>query len=328
MRDERFNEDGLVLEQDYAQTMNGAVLPWLAERVHDETVAGAEGRPIFCRRYDAEKPRGTALFVHGFTENADKFAELIHSLLESDWSVIAYDQRGHGRSWRDPEIGDLSLTHVDRFEEYVEDLEKVCEALLSRMPKPWVLFSHSMGGAVSALFLEAHGDVFARAAFCAPMIEANLGGLPVPAAELMCAGAKALGKSKQRIFASKPYDGPEDFATSAASDRARFEWYDAVKAATPAFQNNGPTYGWTREAIRASKLVQRTGEVEKISIPVRVFSAEEDHSVMPDAQIAFAKRLPNGAREQIVGSRHEIYRSPDAVLFPWWHGVLDFFAEA
>ena len=325
----RFNPDGLALSEGYAQTMEQAVLPYINARRTDAAVAGDGGRPLFTSRFDADAPRGTVLLVHGFTESADKFAELIHSLLRNGYSALAYDQRGHGRSWRDPALeGDPSLTHVDDFDEYVRDLEKVVEGPLAPMPKPWFLFAHSMGGAVSSLYMERHPGVIARAALCAPMIAPNLAGLPVPAAELMCAGAKALGKEKKRIFASKPYAGPEDFATSCATGRERFDWYDAVKAANPAFHNNGPTYGWTREAIRASKLVLAPGEVEKIDAPVRVYTAEDDNQVMPDAQQAFAERLRDGRRALVKGAKHEIYRSADDVLFPWWHEILAFFAEA
>ncbi len=321
----RFNPDGLVLSADYARTMNDVVLPWLAARRTDETVAGEGGRPLFCSRYAGVGSAGTVLMVHGFTENGDKFAELVHSLLRNGYGVVTYDQRGHGRSWRDPAIADLSLTHVDRFEEYVADMEVVVDRVLSGMPKPWLLFAHSMGGAVSALFLEKHPGVFARAALCAPMIAPNLGGLPPAAARLMCAVAGKLGGDRKRVFASRPYAGPEDFATSCATGRERFDWYDALKAATPAFQNNGPTYGWTREALRASAMLLAPGAVEKIDIPVRLFTAGEDNSVMPDAQKAFAARLKDGGRSLVPGSKHEIFRSGDDVLFPWWHGILAFF---
>ena len=321
--DSRFNEDWLARSERYAETMASAVLPYIAARRTDMTVDGEGGAPLFCSRFDADAPRGTAMIVHGFTECADKYAELIHSLLRSGYSVVAYDQRGHGRSWRDPEIEDRSLTHVERFEDYVRDMERVVDGALKGMPKPWALFCHSMGGAVSALFLEENPGVFDRAAMCAPMIMANLGGLPVTVAELMCAGAKALGKGKQRIFGSKPYAGPEDFDTSAASGRERFDWYDAVKQSTPAFQNNGPTYGWTAEAIRANRLILEDGAVEQIDIPVRVYTAERDDSVMPDAQAAFTERLHDGRREVVRGAKHEIFRSPDDVFFPWWRNVLE-----
>ena len=327
MNDARFNPDYLVLSDRYADTMDNVVLPWLSARRTDATVAGDGGRPLFCSRFDAESPRGTAVIVHGFTENADKYAELIHALLRGGYSVVAYDQRGHGRSWRDSAIADISLTHVDRFGEYVADLKAVCETVLSAMPRPWLLFAHSMGGAVSSLFIEENPRVFDRVALCAPMIAPNLGGLPPAAARLLCGAECLLGRDRKRIIASKPYTGAEEFATSCATGRERFDWYEALRVRTPEFQNNGPTYGWTREAMRASRAVLAPGAVERIGIPVRLFTAERDNSVMPDAQVAFVARLPNGRRTLVPGSKHEIYRSPDDVLFPWWRGIMAFFEE-
>jgi lysophospholipase len=327
VNDARFNPDGLVLSGNYADTMNAVVLPWLAARRRDVTVAGEGGKPLFCSRFDADAPRGTVVIVHGFTENADKYAELIHSLLRNGYCVVAYDQRGHGRSWRDTSISDISLTHVERFGEYVDDLQAVCVGVLAGMPKPWLLFAHSMGGAVSALFLEDHPGVFAKAALCAPMIAPNLGGLPAFAAKLLCASARGLGQEKKRVIASKPFAGAEDFRTACATGRERFAWYDALRVKIPAFQNNGPTYGWTREALWASKAVLAPGAVERIDIPIRLFTAEDDNSVMPDAQAAFAARLKDGRRTLVPGSRHEIYRSPDAVLFSWWREILRFWEE-
>ena len=283
MADAPFNADGLVRSDHYAGTMNDVVLPWLAGRRTDATVAGEGGVPLFCSRFDAEKPRGTVLIVHGFTENAEKYDELIHSLLRSGYSVVAYDQRGHGRSWRDPAISDISLTHVNRFGDYVADLKAVCDGVLAAMPKPWLLFAHSMGGAVSSLFMEQYPGVFAKAALCAPMIAPNLGGLPPAAVKLLCGTLGLLGRDKKRVFASTPYVGREDFATSCATGRERFDWYEALRARTPEFQNNGPTFGWTLEAIGASKAVLAPGAVERISIPVRLFTAQNDSSVMPDA---------------------------------------------
>lgn len=328
MSDGRFNPDGLVLSDRYAETMDRIVLPWLSARRTDLTVAGDGGAPLFCSRFDGQGGAGTVLVLHGFTENVDKYSELIHSLLRNGYSVVGYDQRGHGRSWRDPAISDRSLTHVDRFERYVIDLGAVCDAVLAGMPRPWTIIAHSMGGGVTALFLEQRPGVFARAALCSPMIEANLGGLPVFAGKLLCGTACLLGRDKSRVLGSRPFSGPEDFATSCATGRERFEWYDALRVSAPAFQNNGPTYGWTREAIRATPRILAPGAVERIDIPVRVYTAEEDGSVMPGAQERFAARLSNGRRSLVPGSRHEIYRSRDEALFPWWREILGFLGNS
>ena len=67
---------------------------------------------------------------------------------------------------------------------------------------------------------------------------------------------------------------------------------------------------------------------EKIRTAVEVYTAEEDNSVLPQPQEQFVSRLQQGRRFLIRGARHEIYRSSDEVLFPWWRQVLDFLKEA
>lgn len=328
MNPDSLNADGLVRSDDYAETMDRVVLPYLAARAVETRIAGFAGKPLFCVQYAADNPCGTVLVLHGFTENAFKFSELIHSLLRSGYSVLAYDQRGHGRSWRAEGIADLSLTHVDDFEDYVRDLEIVCRELLAGMPQPWHLFSHSMGGAVSAFFLERHADVFRKAVFCAPMIAPNLGPIPFALVWLLVRTMGLPGRGARRAFVSKPYAGPEDFATSCAASRERFDWYEGIRAARPEFQNNGPSYRWVREAMGVTRRLLRPGAAEKIALPVRLYAAEDDSSVLPGPQEQFIRRVRNGRRALVRGSRHEIYRSPDEVLFPWWHEILEFLGKS
>lgn len=323
---EQFNEDGLILSSNYADTMNSVVLPYLkAKEKVLAALKGCDGKPLYCVSYPADAPKGTVLVLHGFTENAYKFAEVIYSLLQNGFSVVAYDQRGHGRSWRDEGVrSDPSLTHVAVFDEYVNDLKAVCDTVLKTMPKPWMIFSHSMGGAVTSLFLEQYPDVFSRAALCAPMIAPHRNNVPLFAVKGICRGAKLIGKGKQRIFLSKPYAGPEDFATSCATGKERFDWYDGVKAANKEFWNNGPTYAWTLESMKVTARILAPGAVEKIACPVRLYTADDDSSVLPEEQKQFIARVKNGTHQFVKGSRHEIYRSSDDVLFPWWHDVLAF----
>lgn len=321
-----FNPDGLILSEGYAQTMAAEVRPYLEARQHVVGVTGDGGRPIHAVRFDADAPRGTVLIVHGFTENADKFAELIHSLLKNGLSAIVYDQRGHGRSWRDPAIADISLTHVDDFDEYVRDMDCAARALLEGMPKPHRVFCHSMGGAVTALYLEAHPGVFDRAAMCAPMIAPSLNGLPKAVVRVMCETARGLGHLKHRIVGSSPYDGNERFEDAVANGRERFEWYEALRRVTPEFQNNGPSYGWLREAVEVTDRILAPGAPERIDAKVRLYSAQLDRTVEAAPQRAFIGRVPNGELVEVAGAKHEIYRSCDEVLFPWWRDALSFLA--
>ena len=322
-----FNEDWLIREENYTETMNAEVLPFLQAREHLKTVQSFDGKPLYTVHFAANQPVGSVLIVHGFTENAYKYAEIVYSLVHSGLNVVIYDQRGHGRSWRKESISDPSLTHIDNFNEYIHDMETIVDQVLKRYQQPWMVFGHSMGGAVTALYLERHPETFSRAVLCAPMIAANRGGIPFFTGKLICRGARITGRGTARLFNTKPYDGPEDYATSCATSKARFDWYDAVKAKRPDFQNNGPTYSWTLQSLRISQYLLLPGAVEKITCPLRLYTAENDNSVLPSAQAMFINRVKKGQRILVKNSKHEIYRSTDEVLFPWWHEILGFLKE-
>ena len=319
-----FNETGLVFSEDYAKTMNERVLPFLRERVRKIALSGAGQKPISAYRYDAEDPRGTVAVVHGFTECAEKFSELIFSLLRHGYSVLTLDQRGHGYSWRDEQVKDPSLIHVNRFQDYVDDLKLLCDQHLTEMPKPRYIFGHSMGGAVVLAFLEDFPGVFDKAVLCAPMVAPQRGGLPMWAAMAMCAGAIMTGGSRKRIPMSQPWSGPEDFETSCASGRERFDWYDDLRVRTKNYQTSGPSFGWTKEALNVTARLMAPGAPEKIRIPVRIYTAEQDNQVISGEHVRIAARIPGAVQRTVAGSRHEIYRSPDAVVFPWWQEILTF----
>lgn len=322
-----FNEDYLVQDSSYTDVMNRTVLPWLHEREHASVISGFGDRPLYCVSYSADEPAATVLIVHGFTENAYKYAELIWSLLHLGYSVVSYDQRGHGRSWRDEELPSPSVTHVDRFSEYVSDMKVICDTFLPHTAQPAFLFAHSMGGAVASLFLEHYPDVFSAAVLSSPMIAPNIGGIPVFMASAMGRIAGLLGKRKKNPFFMKPYSGPEDFATSCATDPKRFAWYDEIKASRTEFQNNVPSYQWSLEALHVTGQILAPGAPEKIACPVLLFCAETDSSVLPEPQKEFIGRVREGQYVFVPGARHEIFRSENSVLFPWWRRTISFYRQ-
>ena len=321
------NEDYLIDSQDYEETMRDLIFPYLSQFRTDSMIHAHDGTPLFCSVFHADHPVGTVLLLHGFTENTYKYSEMIFSLLRNHFCVIAYDQRGHGRSGRDKDLSSNSVTHVDHFSDYVDDLSLICTSLLISMPKPWNLFAHSMGGAVAALYIEKYPDTFSAVSLCAPMIAPNTKVTPSFAAALFCYFPCILGRGKHYPFFMKPYSGPEDFVSSCATDPVRFAWYDKEKAAHPEFQNSIPTYRWTLESIHVTKKILASGAPEKITCPVLLSMAEHDFSVMPEEQKIFIKRVPDGKLIFVKDARHEIYRSMNHVLFPWWHENLSFFCR-
>ena len=160
----------------YSDFMTRTASPYIAHRRTVRELVMRDGKKLYGESYSAENARGTVFILHGFTENAAKYGEVIYRFLRENFCVFIYEQRGHGRSHR--AVADKTLTHIDRFEEYVEDFETVLEQAAD-MPKPYFLFSHSMGGAVSALFMEKHPGVFGKAVMSSPMIAPTHGNMPL-----------------------------------------------------------------------------------------------------------------------------------------------------
>ncbi len=316
----------LVPEENYADVMNTAVLPFLERARTEKMLKMRDGIELHLVRYapiDAA-PKGNILIIHGFTESTEKYRELCYYFVKAGYTAIAYDQRGHGKSAR--EVADPQLTHVERFADYVDDLAEVIDSELSGSPLPAYLFAHSMGGAVTALYLEQHPDnIFKKAVLSSPMIAPARGGFPLWFSKAIMGTCCAFGQKRKRIFLSKPPEGREDPATSANDSLARFEFYQDMKVGYKEYSNNGPTYKWTLESLNVTKKILKKGAPESIKTPLLIFVGGNDDVVLTDKIAEFAARVPGSITENIPNCRHEIYYGVNAVLENYLPALLDFF---
>ncbi|MFC8097066.1 alpha/beta fold hydrolase [Streptomyces sp. NPDC057363] len=101
---------------------------------HELTVTAADGARIHVQVHGPENAPAVVL-AHGWACSAAFWAAQIRALA-TDHRVIAYDQRGHGRSPAGPACGTETLA---------DDLEAVLEATLAPGEQA-VLAGHSMGG--------------------------------------------------------------------------------------------------------------------------------------------------------------------------------------
>ena len=319
---EYVNARGLIDQTHYNEGMR-AVEAELAKIRQDKELKTPDGKTLFVSYYPVSDAKGTVMLVHGFTENAYKFQEVINGFVTDGWSVVAYDQRGHGRSFREP--GTIPTTvFIDRFETYIDDFKLVYDEYVAKEPGRKILFSHSMGGAVSLLALENTDKVFDKAVLSSPMVAPSTGNIPLWVGKLCCHFFFLLGKAKERIFFSAPYTGHEDFETSCAAGIERFNWYDDVKYNHEEFQTSNPSYRWTLESMKVTKKILKKNAPESIRIPVRIYSAELENTVLVDPQKEAASRIPGGEFVPVKAAKHEIYRSTDEVLYAWWEDVLRF----
>jgi len=310
-------------EAEFHTRWQREVLPYLAARREDGFFEGHGGARLRYVYYRADTPKGTVFLLHGLGESVEKYRELCYYLLLENRSVLLYDHRGHGLSARET---DETVTHVTHFSEYVDDLAAaVCR--FADTPAPHDLFSHSMGGAVAALYLERGGDFFRKAVFNAPMIAPTRKGMPIWATVLYCRLAERRGKGAERVRFLRPFSKQEYFRYSQARSEARFETYYRFKQENDGHWNGPPTYSWAAEAYSVPRAILKRGAPERVRAEVRLYSAEYDLLVATAPQREFAARVPHATFVPVKGAKHEIYAAEEDVLFAYLKDVLDFFKE-
>ena len=121
-------------EKNYAERMQNGVEPYLAAHAEEFYWERESGHPIHVLRYRAFRPRGVVVISHGFTENAEKYKEIVYYFIKEHFHVYLPEHCGHGKSYR--LVEDPSLVYVDSYHRYVEDLLFVPESGLEFADDP------------------------------------------------------------------------------------------------------------------------------------------------------------------------------------------------
>lgn len=111
------------------------------------TLTTADGLQLHLRDWPCSNARGTVLIVHGLGEHIGRYAHVAAQLNAWGWAAVGYDQRGHGAS-------EGGRGELHRSDDLLHDLALVIDSVRARNPGPLVLLGHSMGGLVTARFVE------------------------------------------------------------------------------------------------------------------------------------------------------------------------------
>lgn len=113
----------------------------------DNRVRTADGLQLTLRRWPCTPARGVVLVVHGLSEHAGRYAHVAAALNAAGWSVLGYDQRGHG-------LSDGARGVIGADQALLADLALVVDVARAERPGvPLVLLGDSMGGVVASRFV-------------------------------------------------------------------------------------------------------------------------------------------------------------------------------
>lgn len=221
-------------EKNYAERMQNGVEPYLAAHAEEFYWERESGHPIHVLRYRAFRPRGVVVISHGFTENAEKYKEIVYYFIKEHFHVYLPEHCGHGKSYR--LVEDPSLVYVDSYHRYVEDLLFVArKAKAEACGLPLVLYSHSMGGGIAAAAAAKAPHLFRKVVLSSPMIRPLTGKVPFADAKRIAAFACATERGTQYVVGQKPYQGIENFKQSSSLSRPRFLYYQQKREKEPLY---------------------------------------------------------------------------------------------
>ncbi|MDQ2959819.1 MAG: lysophospholipase [Candidatus Dormibacteraeota bacterium] len=133
------------------------------------TFSGVRGVPIAHREWlpDGEA-LGTVVIAHGIHEHGGRYQHVAARLVADGWVVGSLDHRGHGLSGG-------RRGAVERFEDWVTDLDTYIADVLARTPQPVFLVGHSLGGLIACVYTLRHADRLRGLVLSSPAVLAPAG---------------------------------------------------------------------------------------------------------------------------------------------------------
>lgn len=243
-----------------------------------------DGTNLLRRRWTPDQPaRAAMLLVHGIGEHSGRYEHVGAAFAEVGIDVLAYDQRGFGRSGG-------RRAYVNSFDDFLDDLQLLL-AERRQLDVPLILMGHSLGGLVCARYLVSERPQPDLAVLSAPALGANL-----PSWQRVLAPAFGTVLPLVRI--------PADFDGSVLTrDTDVGAAYENDPLRVPA-----STARLGREIFRAMKVVDES--LTRLRLPTYVFHGEADTLIPPEMSEPLG-RLPNVTRELWPNLRHECLNEPE-----------------
>jgi alpha-beta hydrolase superfamily lysophospholipase len=269
--------------------------------------AQSGGAPLLFRRaWLPAEPWGLLLVVHGYAEHSGRYEDLAGWYAARGLAVHAYDQRGHGRS-------EGTRCHVDRFDQLLDDLDRVLERARSEHPElPVGLLGHSMGGLVVTAFLADRRPAIAAAATSGAALAVGPG-----VSRARIAAARVLRSLAPRLALGSGLD-PRGLSRDPEVVRRYLEDPLVYRTMTPSL------------AVELMTTIPRVAaRAVEVQVPLLLLHGGDDPLCPVEGSRAFhgGLQVPGSGFRAYSGLRHEIFNEPErerifADLLDWLRATL------
>lgn len=317
------NLDFLLSDEDFEREFTNVVLPFISPLKTDISIKTNKGYNLRAAFYKTGKSNSVIFISHGYTENIERYQEIIYYFLKADYSVAIMEHLGHGYS--DRILANPCKVHIDTFDTYVDDFHTFYKEIRSRMGDDckYYLFAHSMGGCIGTLYLEQYPNDFRACVLSSPMHEPDSGGVPKPLCKLAATVLELFGKGEQYLGSQdQDYKPTETFENAAGTSYSRWNTYNEIRKSDERYHTSSGTIHWMHEAILASeKAVRNAG---KITTPILLSQAGRDTYVVPAAHNRFVAKCSVAKLITFPDAKHEVFNSDYDTRKRFYQEIFDF----
>lgn len=260
---------------------------------------------LYVTSWLVEGARGVVLLVHGIGEHSGRYPHVIAALNQGGYSVVTYDQRGHGKSGG-------QRAWFETADALPNDLALVAEMVHeTAFGTPLFIYGHSMGSLVTLAYALDHQAMLAGLVLTGAPLDFDAKVSPA-----LAAAARVMNKVVPRLGALDLVN-PKDLSHDPA----------VVKAYA-----DDPLNFHGRLSVRSGnnllELLTRTrNRLPELTIPLLILHGEDDAVCPVSGSVLIHDQATSADKSLILypGLYHEIHNEPsrDAVL----HDIIGWLDE-
>jgi len=271
-------------------------------KTEESEYVGYDGTKMFLRAWlpDAE-PRALVIGIHGLGSHSGLMSFHGENFAAKGMAFFVPDLRGFGNN---PGL----KGHVEKFDEYIEDMNSLVAQLKDRMPnKPTYMFGHSLGGLHVIRYAATYPDELDGIIIPCPAVSERLE---------VSAGLRIMAKLLSKLNIKKTFNNGLNFDLLSRNPevvRRNREDPLRVDAVTPRFAVEG-----LAARVEGAKLGP------KITLPVLEQQAGDDLILIPEENKAFFDTIASSDKtfKLYPGLYHDPFEEPGgdefvADMFSW-----------
>ena len=324
------NAFNLTREQSLTHNFNSDILSFWDKNARPIEFQGVDNKRVHTISITTGNHKAIVI-SQGRNQSVLSYKELAYDLHLQGYDIFLIDHRGQGFSERFG--GDKHRGYVRDFQDYVDDFNQYVNSLnLDKKYQQRYLLSHSMGGTISALYLQQYKHPFQASAFFSPMLAINLGALPTFLAKIITYSSAEVCSwfADKACYApgGKGYIKREFAGNPLTHSETRFYSSQHGFLTHPHTQLGDATMRWVATSISATQ--QAIKNADKINIPIIMMQAGDDSIVTREGQNMLSNNVKKCKSSQfltIKGAKHEILLERDEYRLTALNHTLQFFSE-